>query len=71
VAITFRPLPADHPLFQGGVSFIFRNELPEVEQDTSATIIVGEPISTLAYAEQLRAEQEAQQRADSDDEQQQ
>jgi hypothetical protein len=37
---TFRDLPPDHPIFHGGVSFVFRDELPEdepaSEQDDAA-----------------------------------
>lgn len=34
--VTFRgPVPPEHPMFSGQVSFVFRNELPddEAEQD--------------------------------------
>jgi hypothetical protein len=35
--VTFKPLPPDHLLFSGDVSFVFRHELPEdeTEQDES------------------------------------
>jgi len=34
--VTFRgQVPPDHPLFRGGVGFVFRSDLPESEQDES------------------------------------
>jgi hypothetical protein len=37
VPSTFEPLPPDHPLFRGGVSFVFRSELPQPQEAPEAS----------------------------------
>jgi hypothetical protein len=32
VPSTFKPLPPEHPIFHGGVSFVFRSEVPQPEE---------------------------------------